>query len=219
MSRGASPPSSGQVTRLVLLSMVSMGHTHGYRIRKGLEARHMDRWADIRYGSIYAGLRRLTDEGLLEEAGQEQEGRGPPRTLYGITEAGRRERDRLLRELAARPRLAADPVDVALAFGHFLPGEELAGLLDERLGAVTERIDQIRATRRMAVRGAGPGVKALVDDLVEHSWQRLKTEERWTARVRDRLLQGLYRGAGAGEFEPTAGPAPGRGTEDEGKGT
>ncbi len=184
MTRGASPPSSGRVTRLVLLSLVSTGHTHGYRIRKALEERHMDRWADVRYGSIYAGLQRLTSEGLLEEAGQEQEGRGPPRTLYRITDEGLRERDRLLRELAARPRLAADPVDVALAFCHFLPGEEMAALLDERLAAVADRIDQIRSTRRLAVRGAGPGVKALVDDLVEHSWQRLKTEERWTTRVR-----------------------------------
>jgi len=219
VKRGASPPSSGQVTRLVLLSLVSMGHTHGYRIRKALEARAMDRWADIRYGSIYAGLRRLTTEGLLEEAGQEQDGRGPPRTLYRITAEGRQERDRLLRELAARPRLAADPVDVALAFGHFLPAEELAGLLDERLSAVSERIDQIRATRRVAVRGAGPGVKALVDDLVEHSWQRLRTEERWTARVRDRLLQGLYRGAGVQEFEPGVERASGTRPEDEGEGT
>lgn len=193
MKRGASPPSSGQVTRLVLLSLVSMGHTHGYRIRKALEARHMDRWADVRYGSIYAGLRRLSSEGLLEEAGQEQEGRGPPRTLYRITQAGRTERDRLLRKLAARPRLGADPVDVALAFCHFLPDAEMAALLDERLGAVRRGIEEIRATRRLAVRGRSPGVRALVDDLVEHSWQRLKTEERWTIRVRNRVRQGLYR--------------------------
>jgi DNA-binding PadR family transcriptional regulator len=190
--RGAAPPSSGEVTRLVLLAFVSMGNAHGYRIRKAIEEAHMDSWADVQFGSIYAGLRRLTDEGLLEEAGQEQEGRGPPRTLYRITRAGRRERDRLLRELAARPRMAADPVDVALAFSRFLPVGELSELLERRAAALSDRLAQLRSYRRGA-RYPRPEVDAMIEDLFEHTRQRLRTEKRWTERVRERIREGAYR--------------------------
>jgi len=191
VTSGASPPASGEVTRLVLLAFVSMGRTHGYRIRKAIEERRMDRWADVRFGSIYAGLKRLCDEGLLEEAGREQEGRGPPRTLYRITTGGRRERDRLLRDLLARPRLAADPVDVALSFFPFLPEDDLAGLLGERIEALREGLHGLEEARR-ETGGAARATRAMIDALLEHSRARLRTEIDWSQGVRARILEGLY---------------------------
>jgi len=188
---GASPPASGEVTRLVLLAFVSMGRTHGYRIRKAIEERQMHRWADVRFGSIYAGLKRLCEEGLLEEAGREQEGRGPPRTLYRITTEGRRERDRLLRDLLARPRLAADPVDVALSFFPFLPEEDLAGLLQERIAALEEGLESLSEARR-ATGAAAAATRAMIEALFEHSRARIETEIGWSRSVRDRIRQGLY---------------------------
>ena len=200
VTAGASPPSSGEVTRLVLLAFVSMGRTHGYRIRKAIEERQMHRWADVRFGSIYAGLKRLCGEGLLEEAGREQEGRGPPRTLYRITTEGRRERDRLLRDLLARPRLAADPVDVALSFFPFLPEEDVAGLLEERIGALRDRLAGLAGVRRQTERASGPA-RAMIDALLEHSRARLETEIAWSEGVRSRVGEGLY-------GTPPAGRAP-----------
>lgn len=156
----------------------------------------MDRWADVRFGSIYAGLRKLRDEGFLEEAGHEQEGRGPPRTLYRITPEGRRERDRLLRDLLARPRLSADPVDAALSFFFLLPEEDLGGLLAERLQDLRDRLDRLAEARResdRAAAAAAPATRAVIDALFEHSRMRLGAELDWSEKVRERILEGLYR--------------------------
>ena len=55
-------------TRLVLLGLLARyGPQHGYDLRGLIEQQHLDRIADIQYGSIYSGLKRLSRDGLVAE--------------------------------------------------------------------------------------------------------------------------------------------------------
>ena len=56
--------------------------------------------------------------GLIEEVGAEREGRRPSRTVYAITDAGRDELGRLLREAWAEVEPQSFAFDIALALGH-----------------------------------------------------------------------------------------------------
>ena len=56
--------------------------------------------------------------GLIEEVGAEREGRRPSRTAYAITDAGRDEFERLLRETWVKVEPQSFAFDIAVALGH-----------------------------------------------------------------------------------------------------
>src|SRR5437899_3730180 len=76
-------------TRLLILGLVKwLQPVHGYDVRRELLSWNVDEWANIAPGSIYHALRKLTEEGLLEEVATEQVGARPARTTYRVTPAG-----------------------------------------------------------------------------------------------------------------------------------
>ena len=62
-----------------------MQPVHGYDVRRELLSWSADEWANVAPGSIYHALRKLAEEGLLEEVATEQVGARPARTTYRIT--------------------------------------------------------------------------------------------------------------------------------------
>jgi DNA-binding PadR family transcriptional regulator len=188
-------PPSGITTRIVLLSLLSSRPMHGYELRQVLEQRHMHRWANIQYGSIYRGLQQMTREGLLEEEGEEREGNRPPRTVFKITEQGKEELKNLLRQVWREPALLADPVDLALSLVMYLPKAEILDLLRQRL----EKLDAIEAHVRQAEsyfanRDHQPpqGVCSMIGDVFLHRRYILDAERRWTQHIIERLENGAY---------------------------
>src|SRR6266567_1594857 len=185
-------PSTGITTRLTLLALLSGRPKHGYDLRKELENRQMERWADLQYGSIYASLQQMTKEGLLEEVSTERTGNRPTRTLYQRTPAGKAELLRLLRQIWAQPTLSAQPLDVALSFYWLLPPEELAQLLENRLSVLDAIISDLEGTMAQAGH-PDPGMQAMIADLFEHNRRVLAAERTWTEYVLHRLRSGAYR--------------------------
>jgi DNA-binding PadR family transcriptional regulator len=102
---------------LVLGSLARHGPRHGHRIRRDAEQSNVSAWGGVSVGALYRELRSLEGEGLVEAVRTETEGRRPERTVYRITEEGRRElailRERALTEYRPGP----DAVAVALLFG------------------------------------------------------------------------------------------------------
>jgi DNA-binding PadR family transcriptional regulator len=192
MSNRFTRPSSGITTRLTLLAMLSGRPKHGYDLRKELEERQMERWADLQYGSIYASLRQLTKEGLLQEVATERTGNRPARTLYQSTPAGKEELLHLLRRIWAQPTLSAQPLDVALSFYWLLPSEELVRLLENRLSALDAIVLDLEMTQAQAGH-PDPGVQAMIADLFEHNRRLLALERAWTEHLLHRLSSGAYR--------------------------
>lgn len=89
-----------------VLASLTAGVKHGYGIIKDVEERTEGR-VELEAGTLYAAIKRLRDDGLIEEA------QGPPggdarRRYYGLTSLGRQ----VLRAEAER---LADLVDLARA--------------------------------------------------------------------------------------------------------
>lgn len=192
-------PSSGAITRMTLLAFLSFRPMHGYELRKQIELSRRDRWADIKYGSIYGALRRLSGEGLLEEVGMARVGNRPPHTVYRTTEAGKEELSRLLKEAWVRPTPSARPMDTALSFVWLLPAGEVEGLIEERLAKIGEMAEELDSTQRWAEEQAEEhgldlerGVRAMVSDLFEHSRRSIVAEREWAEYVLGRVRGGAY---------------------------
>jgi DNA-binding PadR family transcriptional regulator len=189
-------PASGDVTRLTVLSILSLGPNHGYGLREMIESWNMEAWADIRYGSIYQSLRTMEKAGLVAAVRTEALGRHPPKTIYRITEAGREELQRLVRKAWAEPSRHVDAINVALSFAHLnlLDDDEVDKLLAERLKRLDEAVANLRENEAIAVqRRDDPGYRALIGDHFDHFHRLIEADRQWTARVRDRLRRGAYR--------------------------
>ncbi len=189
-------PSSGEVTRLTVLSLLSTGDFHGYALREVMEAWHMDSWADIRYGSIYQALRTMAKDGLVEELATEAEGKRPPKTVYHITDSGREELRRLVRHAWSEPSRYVEPINVALSFLPLglLDDKEIIGLLDERLARLDAVAAQLGAEEKAGMeRSDDPGMNAALSDHFAHFQRLLETEREWTLHIRKQLRRGAYR--------------------------
>src|SRR4051794_23863418 len=95
-------------TRLFVLGVLArQGPMHGHQIRRDARVDRTELWSEVRPGSLYSALHKLHDEGLIEEVPREQPGNLPARTVYAITEEGRRElralRAEAVREDGGRP--------------------------------------------------------------------------------------------------------------------
>jgi DNA-binding PadR family transcriptional regulator len=119
-------------TRLVILGLLREQQLHGYEIKHIIEE-HMGDWTNIAFGSIYFALRKLAEEGFIEQFAVEQEGNRPSRTIYQITEAGQAEFLRLLREVWQNLERHYYTIDIGLAFIEALPVEEVKDHLRNRI--------------------------------------------------------------------------------------
>jgi DNA-binding PadR family transcriptional regulator len=127
-------------TRLLILGvLIRKQPIHGYDIRRELELWNAEQWANIAYGSIYFALNKMAEEELIAASSSDQAGSRPARTTYTITERGREEFERLLREYWWQEKPVIDPFQVALTFLDRLPRDEL-------LAALRHRADTLRAT-------------------------------------------------------------------------
>ncbi|MFI6165578.1 PadR family transcriptional regulator [Nocardia sp. NPDC051052] len=133
-------------TRLLLLGVLMDRPLHGYEVRRTLELWGAEGWANVAYGSIYFGLRRMAGEGLVEVVGEESRGQGAPRTVYAITDSGEAEFHRLLRHHWWEVKPPADPFQTALTFMQHLERPELLAALRHRttvLEGHLERLDYV----------------------------------------------------------------------------
>ncbi|MFI5958566.1 PadR family transcriptional regulator [Cryptosporangium sp. NPDC051539] len=75
-------------TPQVLLALLASGARHGYDLKRAYDSR-FPQARPLAYGQVYSTLERLTRDGLAEEAGVERVD-GPDRTVFAITEEGRK---------------------------------------------------------------------------------------------------------------------------------
>ena len=171
-------------TRLFVLSaLAKRGAMYGHQIRRDARVDRAELWSDVRPGSLYGALHRLEGEGLVRALRTEQEGNLPARTVYEITDEGRRELHVLQTEALEEVRFPPDPVDLALATAADVDEDTLRGHLDDRVRELTARLSRLEHLRERA----WPD-QTVADDLVlDHARLRLRAELEWHELVLDRL--------------------------------
>jgi DNA-binding PadR family transcriptional regulator len=182
-------------TRLLVLGVVrGYGRAHGYRVGNDLLAWGADEWANVKWGSIYHALRRLTADGHLLDHDEV-----PGRTDYELTQRGEAEFQRLLRDALRRPNPRPDLIGAALAMLPSLTRDDAVGLLRERLGALEQARDKAQA--QVDGWAEPPHVRELFG-LWQHS---AAADVEWTRGLIERLVAGEYPMAG----EPGSPGKPG----------
>jgi DNA-binding PadR family transcriptional regulator len=172
------PKDAGALARLLVLgTLAAKGPSHGHEIRRIVERIDMERWSEIRVGSIYHALHRLEDEGLITPLRSERDGKRPTRTIYSITPEGETELAALQDKILHTPSLSGDPFDVALWVSATQPAEALAAAVTRRIAALEELGASLADEReRLTARGYLPTVGLA---LFRHGEIRVEAELRW----------------------------------------
>jgi DNA-binding PadR family transcriptional regulator len=179
-------------TKLVILGILGMLRDkplHGYEIKKVIEE-HMADWTSVAFGSIYFAIDKLSGEGLIEKISVEQEGNRPSRNVYEITEKGRAEFLRLLRQTWSRVERTYFNLDIGLFFISSLPKEEVLSFVKERLA----HLEGMRAglDRHEKAEMRGSSVPPVAGAIFNHTRCHVEAEVAWTKDLLDKIEKGEY---------------------------
>jgi DNA-binding PadR family transcriptional regulator len=162
---------------LILGVMLRKQPIHGYEVRRELELWDADRWANIAYGSIYSALNKMAEDGLVEPVSAEQHAR-TARTEYIVTERGKGEFERLLREYWWEPKPLIDPFQIALTFMDRMPHDELLAALRYRADLARSFLSSVDYLA--AGKTSGPGAQRHIAENIYLLAAHVQAELRWT---------------------------------------
>ncbi|WP_026909633.1 PadR family transcriptional regulator [Patulibacter minatonensis] len=160
------------------LGLLEGGPSHGYDLKRAYDEKFgQDR--PLAYGQVYATLSRLLKHGLVELDGVEQGG-GPDRKRYAITDAGVADVDLWLAQ-PERPEQYLQTTLYAKVVLALLTDRPATDVLD------TQRAEHLRTMRELTRRKTGGD---LADQLVcDHALFHLEADLRWLELTAARLDQ------------------------------
>ena len=141
---------AGQLLKLrdvVVMGLLRQSPRYGYEIKMIIDG-VMSHIIDISSGSLYYGLKKLEQQGFLEEASTEKVGRRPERSVYRITARGEAVLNRELPRVIFPHARPVFPLNLALYFFDQIPPKEQARRLKMRfeyLKFADELMDELYA--------------------------------------------------------------------------
>ncbi|ATD70410.1 MULTISPECIES: PadR family transcriptional regulator [Gordonia] len=121
---------------ILVLGLLLERPMHPYEMVQTTVARREDRLAKFRAGTLYHAVDRLATNELIEVHEIRREGNRPERTVYAITEQGRRAlTENLERILETRPEEYPE-LYLALSEAHGLPRNRVVELLERRVATM-----------------------------------------------------------------------------------
>jgi DNA-binding PadR family transcriptional regulator len=185
---------------LSILELLSERPMHPYELAATMRGRHYDEFVRLNFGSLYHTVDVLERNGWILPAEREKEGNRPERTVYRLTDPGRRVLLELVRDRVAQPRREYLHFSAGLMFMHHLEAAESAELLDQRAQALqtvitklSNVLDELLATGHTRL--------ALIE--LEHKIAMIEAERAWVRRIakeiRDEKLEWSAAGIDAGD--------------------
>jgi DNA-binding PadR family transcriptional regulator len=134
----------GNLLALAVLSYLTRGPMHPYELSRTLRDNDDGRSIKFNHGSLYMVVRQLAEAGFIVERETSRAGQRPERTVYAITDDGRREMRDWLRELVKEPRHEYPQFVAALSLIAALPPDDVVDLLRRRLVRLADQRVEVR---------------------------------------------------------------------------
>lgn len=127
---------------LTVLALLHYKPLHPYGIQRLVKDWGKEQVVNVRQrASLYRTIERLNGDGLIavRETGRDQQ--YPERTVYEVTEVGRETARAWLEEMLSAPKQEFPEFPAALSNLLLLMPEEMAGVLERRVDALSEKLD------------------------------------------------------------------------------
>jgi len=151
---------------LAVLSLLEVGPLHPYGLQRLIRLWGKDAVVNVaQRASLYKTIQRLEKAGLIAVRHTERDQRFPERTVYELTDDGRRHGREWLEDMLATPRNEFPRFPAALSFAMLLGPGDLLPLLERRAEALREQVSSL--DRELAEYAHLPRVT-----LIESEYQR-----------------------------------------------
>lgn len=192
--------------KLLILGLLLEKDRHPYEIRKTMVDRNWNYAFRLRDGSLYYAVDQLREHGWIEAIhtvpvpGEHR----PDKTIYRITEAGRREFDRLMYAQLEQPSYPHHPMMLAMPFLRYADQARVAEIAARHLTACEERIASLQVT--LAVKEKRIPSSALRN--IRGMLQLGIAERDWLMTIINEARSGAYdeERTDEGEWRPRARP-------------
>jgi DNA-binding PadR family transcriptional regulator len=142
----------------------------------------------LKWGSLYTVVRNLHRHGFLEVVESARHGGRPERTVYRITDDGRRELQDWVRELIAVPEREPHRFEAGLSVWAALGPDEVTELLRQRL----TRLDEENAAQRSALDEHRRDVPRMFLVEAEYDLALREADAGFTRALLDELARGTF---------------------------
>jgi DNA-binding PadR family transcriptional regulator len=129
---------------LAVLAYLTQRPMHPYEIARAMAENDDSRSIKFTHGSLYMVVGQLARAGFIAVHETTRKGQLPERTLYALTDSGRRELHDWMRDLVAEPDHEYPQFVAALSLIAALPPDEVVELLTRRLDRLARRRAEIR---------------------------------------------------------------------------
>ncbi|MDR6554893.1 PadR family transcriptional regulator [Paenibacillus qinlingensis] len=119
--------------KLVILGLLMEANRHTYEIRQTMKERGMTNYMKLQDGSLYYAMDQLHKEGLVEALEVVRDTNRPEKTIYQITEAGKRKFQELLSHQLHEEIKHYHPLYVALPFTVHGDQAKIADILEHKI--------------------------------------------------------------------------------------
>ena len=177
----------GSPLALSVLELLDEEPMHPYEMATRMRVRHHDEFIRLNFGTLYHTVEALERNGWIVPLEREKEGRRPERTIYQLTDSGRRALTGALADLLRRPQKEYTQFAAGLMFMHHLSAADAAAHLHDRAAALDELIGRFETVHGELLRD---GLTRLALIEVEHKVAMLDAERRWVRRLEEEIRTG-----------------------------
>jgi DNA-binding PadR family transcriptional regulator len=172
---------------LCILALLDARAMHPYELASTMRDRHYDEFVRLNFGSLYHTVDSLERDGWIARVEREKEGRRPERTIYRLTDAGRKLLHQVIGEILATPRREYLHFSAGLMHLHHLSAAGATEHLKHRVEALMAKVQKL--TRIMnELREEGVSRLALIE--LEHKIAMLEAERTWVRKIEKEISDG-----------------------------
>jgi DNA-binding PadR family transcriptional regulator len=172
---------------LAVLSLLVIGPLHPYGMQRLIKQWGKDQVVNVgQRANLYKTIKRLHEAGLIAVRQTERDQQYPERTVYELTDSGRREMLEWLADMLAAPRNEFPQFPAALSFAMLLDPREAMAILERRAAVLRENLARLESDLE-GLSAALPRV-TLLDD--EYLRAVTAAELTWVSGVIDDLRTG-----------------------------
>lgn len=173
---------------LTVLALLAYKPLHPYGVQRLIKQWGKDKVVNVgQRTSLYRAIDRLQAAGLIAVRQTERSEQYPERTVYEITDTGRRVADEWLQEMLATPRREFPEFPAALSHLLMLTPEQAGTALGERVAGLTESLAELDASLAAEAARGLPRISMLE---MEYLRATTATELQWVTTVADDLRTG-----------------------------
>ena len=172
---------------LSILELLNERPMHPYELAATMRSRHHDEFIRLNFGSLYHTVDVLERNGWIVPSEREKEGKRPERTVYNLTDAGRRVLLQVVGDILSEPRREYLHFSAGLMFMHHLEKKDAVHRLEQRSQALRDKATKLS---RILAELLETGHTRLTLIELEHKIALLESERAWVEKIANEIADG-----------------------------